>query len=133
MSQTRAIALSAMVGALVLGAGGAQSQAPASNPSFVLGSELYTRCQAAGADPGPCIMYVAGAIDQALAYEGTLRASGATIRTFCLPADSTPRKVTAVVMKYLTDHPEVRQYTAASDVHAAMMLAYPCPTSPAPQ
>lgn len=93
--------------------------------AFLTAADLASRCQGASVS-GDCIMYVAGALDAAMAMEAALRGMGQNVRTFCLPSDSTPRAVAEVVAKYLAANPEAAQSTGASAVHAAVVAAYPC-------
>ncbi len=93
--------------------------------AFLTGADLLSRCQGASVS-GECIMYVAGALDAAMAMEAALRGMGQNVRTFCLPSTSTPRAAAEVVAKYLAAHPAAAQATGASAVHAAVVAAYPC-------
>jgi hypothetical protein len=93
--------------------------------AFLTGADLASRCAAASVS-GECIMYVAGALDAAMAMEAALRGMGQNVRTFCLPASATSRAVAQSVAAYLAQHPDARNASAASAVHAAAVAAYPC-------
>jgi hypothetical protein len=117
----RAASLLATTALLIAAPAAAQDRTGA----FLTGADLLARCQGATVS-GDCIMYVAGALDAAMAMEAALRGMGQNVRTFCLPSNATPRAAAEVVAKYLAFHPEIAQSTAASAVHAAVVDAYPC-------
>jgi hypothetical protein len=50
-------------------------------------------------------------------------------RRACLPEVSVAGQARDVAVRYLTDHPESRHYTAASLVAEALEEAFPCPAA----
>jgi Rap1a immunity proteins len=74
--------------------------------------------QAGGLTP-ECYGYIIGVAD----VFDSQNASGV-----CMPKEAVARQVIDVVKKYLTEHPETRDYTAASEVQVALQEAFPCKT-----
>ena len=78
--------------------------------AFWSGNDLYERCDT---DNGQaklvCTAYIIGATD-ALTSNGIV----------CLPKNFTIRQTVDLVVKFLSDHPETRHYTAFSEVAVAM-------------
>ena len=69
-----------------------------------------------------CTGYIVGTLD-------SMRTIGeeANAPMFCLPPGVGEEQVTALVRKYLADHPERLRTRAASLIMNAMTGAYPCP------
>ncbi len=101
--------------------------APQSNaqvPSIALksGDDLWAACTGSGSEElGNCSGYVAGVADT-LAMMYTL---GMT-KVACTPMKTTVSQLVDVVVNDLRNRPEVRQYSAASTVAAALKRAFPC-------
>jgi hypothetical protein len=47
-------------------------------------------------------------------------------KVFCEPMDASPGQLKAIVMKYLTNHPESRHLTASSLIFSSLQQAFPC-------
>jgi hypothetical protein len=86
---------------------------------FLDGNILWGLCSSPTDSEGgvACRVYVAGVADTFAVYAP---------HKFCLPANATEIQIADVVTKYLRDHPESRQYTAESEVEAALSVAFPC-------
>jgi len=63
------------------------------------------------------VTYVVGVVDGFLATNEV---------PFCLPKDVTTGQLAAISKKYLTDNPEKRHFTAASNIAVALGKAFPC-------
>ena len=102
----------------------AAPQSPAPVPSVALksGDDLWAACTGSGSEElGNCSGYVAGVADT-LAMMYTL---GMT-KVACTPMKTTVSQLVDVVVNELRSRPEVRQYSAASIVGAALKRAFPC-------
>jgi hypothetical protein len=89
------------------------------------GNDLLRHCQDDETNyfsSGMCLGYVSGAIDALLANMYAQKTCW-----FELPGESTNKQLVDVTVKYLTDHPEQRQYLASVLVMVAMREAFPCP------
>jgi len=87
--------------------------------SFYDGNELYELClnQRASAN-----MYIVGVMDG-----GEFMASiNDSLKLICIPDRVIARQLTDVGCNYLRDHPEKRQYTAASTILGAFADTFPC-------
>lgn len=101
---------------------------------FFSGNDLYEICRDNGARTANCIHYVTGAVDQLLLLKQTPTHDGkSTVLTasgpqcgFYLPDGVTNSQLTDVVVKYLSDHPETRQWDASMLVWNAIHDAFPC-------
>lgn len=98
------------------------SGASAAEPTFssyLRGESLQRLCEA---DTASCEMYIVGVVDRMF-----LDASDQEQRTdFCLPQGVKSGQLRLVVMKYLRDNPEVLHAVAASNIGAAVSIAFPC-------
>jgi hypothetical protein len=101
---------------------------------FVSGEDLNTSCQAflwrlhnpntnatsvVVSDAEDCLSFVRGVFDAATIID-------APKYQLCTPEHTTTRTITELVAKFLDEHPEARQYTAASVVITRLQTAYPC-------
>jgi hypothetical protein len=79
------------------------------------GNELYRYCLAGSGEVGKtvCNNYIMGAID-------TLMMGG----VLCPPSNAQAGELIDMVIRYLRDNPDIRQYTAASNVTAALKEFY---------
>lgn len=87
--------------------------------SFYDGNAMYDLCLS---DRILAHMYVMGVLEGIEFYSDS--ASGAGL--ICLPKNAVARQISDVSCNYLRDHPEKRQYSAASIVTPALMEAFPC-------
>jgi len=79
---------------------------------FVTGNDLFSKC---GINSPLCMGYIAGVSD-------TMSTNG----DVCLPNDATVQQIVDIVVKYFSDHPERRHYSASSESGIALMQAFPC-------
>ena len=94
---------------------------PAEFDSFISGNDLYAVCKMPGFRPA-CMMYVAGAADAFM-----VAAANGGEQTRCMPSSVTAEQLTDIVIQSLEMLPQVRHYTAASLVQAAVENVFPCP------
>jgi Rap1a immunity proteins len=85
---------------------------------YFTGNKLLEICQD---DAAQCVRYIQGVTD------GQLAAITATSRdvAYCIPHESTAVQVKDVVVRFLTDHPELRHRPAAMLVANALANAWP--------
>jgi hypothetical protein len=102
--------------ALILPAS-AFSQDDGTTASFKNGTQLYQACTAASDSEklSFCIGYVMGVSD-----------SLQSLHLTCSPKEATGKQVTDLVVGYLRDHPDARQFVAAQEVTLALVKAFPC-------
>jgi hypothetical protein len=117
----RLFAAGAVIAAVV--AVSAEARADYDVPAFEGGNELYQKC---GANRVYCLGYVGGVSDAISAGEGST--GPISTHALCLPG---PGRVSQgqeldVVLQFLTQHPELRQYGAAYLVARALSEAFPC-------
>lgn len=93
--------------------------------AYVDGNRLYDACTSGNSDG--CMSYVSGVVDTLL-FTGVIRNAPGQGASICLPPSVIQQQLVDVVTNYLTAHPETRQYAAASEVSAALKIAFPCPT-----
>jgi hypothetical protein len=88
-------------------------------PSFKTGQALSVDCgpRAAGPPSAACVDYIQGVSDSLTLLAPT---------RYCPPAGVTVGRVTDAVRTFLEQHPEKRDYSAASTVTLALMTTYPC-------
>ena len=86
---------------------------PSLPQGFLHGDELYRICRMADEtqEKATCVAFIIGAVD-ALTQTHEV----------CLPRDVIGKQVVDKVINYLLSHPETRQYTAASQINAALKL-----------
>jgi hypothetical protein len=83
---------------------------------FSSGDQLFQRCTSQdGQQTLLCLGYVAGVADT-LALD----------KHICIPTTVTVDQVEAVVVKYLSDNPQSRQYGASSEAEIALVASFPC-------
>jgi hypothetical protein len=86
--------------------------------TFYDGNQLYRLCTSSNnGDANFCSGYVAASAD-------FLQNQNANY--VCLPPNVVVGQLMDVVKKYLTDHPETRQYIAISEIEVALEKAFPC-------
>jgi hypothetical protein len=85
--------------------------------AFLNSNQLYDECIV-----GP------GTVDDAACYSYVIGVADALLHTntICVPDGVTIERAKDVVIKYLRDNPDKRQYTAASNVTVALTYAFPC-------
>lgn len=88
--------------------------------AFIDGNTLWSFCQDS-AQLKSCLNYIIGVAD-VLMTQNT--------NTMCLPGNAIEGQLMDVVKKYLSDHPETRQFTAMSEVQVALQNAFPCSRVP---
>jgi hypothetical protein len=99
-----------------------KSTAPVPSIALKSGDDLWAACTGSGSEElANCSGYVAGVADT-LAMMYTL---GVT-KVACTPMKTTVSQLVDVVVNDLRNRPEVRQYSAASTVGAALKRAFPC-------
>ena len=93
------------------------SQDDGTTTSFKNGNQLYQACTAASDSQNMsfCIGYVMGVSDSLQGLHLT-----------CSPKEVTGRQVVDLVVGYLRDHSDARQYVAAQEVTLALVKAFPC-------
>ena len=93
------------------------SQDDGTTTSFKNGTQLYQACTAASDSQNVsfCIGYVMGVSDSLQGLHLT-----------CSRKEVTGRQVIDLVVSYLRDHPDARQYVAAQEVTLALVKAFPC-------
>ena len=93
------------------------SQDDGTTTSFKNGTQLYQACTAASDSEklSFCIGYVMGVSD-----------SLQSLHLTCSPKEATGKQVTDLVVGYLRDHPDARQFVAAQEVTLALVKAFPC-------
>lgn len=93
------------------------SQNAGPTTSFKNGIQLYQSCTATSEPEKTsfCIGYVMGVSD-----------SLQSLHLTCAPQEATGRQVTDLVVNYLRDHADARQYVAAQEVTLALVKAFPC-------
>jgi hypothetical protein len=92
------------------------SQDDGTTTSFKNGTQLYQACIAASdVQISFCIGYVMGVSD-----------SPQSLHLTCSPKEATGKQTVDLVVSYLRDHPDARQYVAAQEVTLALVKAFPC-------
>jgi hypothetical protein len=89
---------------------------------FMSGNDIFQNC--GSSDPlrhQYCGWYVLGAVDGFQTDQDNLKKT----LGFCLPR-VTQGQIIDMVVKFFTDNPNIRHYSAASGVLRAMQLAFPC-------
>lgn len=86
---------------------------------FYSGNELLVFCT--DAEVPVCLGYIAGVAD--------LLNDGLILPTWkqCIPENANLGQIKDVVVRYLTDHPQDRHYSAWSLVVMGIFEAFPCP------
>ena len=79
---------------------------------FVSGDDLFSKC---GINNPLCTGYITGVADIM-----------STNDDICLPKNGTIQQIVDIVVKYLSDHPQKRHYSASSEAGVALMQAFPC-------
>jgi hypothetical protein len=87
------------------------------------GNKLLEICKASEGSQSrvKCLGYVTGVHDAIAVFKST----GAVKISPCVPAGATPSQMADVVVKYLTENPKDRDYSAAGVVMAALINAWP--------
>ena len=107
----------------VLAAAFAVSSSPAL-ANYLTGKDLYGDCSKpqGSFSQGFCSGYISGVVD---AIEHYQVGKGAE-KSVCVPKEASIGQVKEVVVRYLTQHPDERNYTASSLVWDAVRNAFPC-------
>lgn len=88
-------------------------------PSFFLnGNKLFSLCKE---NRAYCVSYITGVSDSMEDVGPYLPAAKA-----CAPEGVTGAQIADVVIKYMTEHPATRHYSASSQVALALWDAFPC-------
>ena len=123
--------------AMIAGAGAllaiwcAPAQAARHDREFYNGDQLYRLCAAAREDSdyasrrAACRAYVLGVSDALQAAQGAMAPGGPEAPSICL-GEAEAEPLVEAVTRYLTDHPELRRYTAPDLVSAALRDRYRC-------
>jgi Ssp1 endopeptidase immunity protein Rap1a len=92
--------------------------------NYLTGKDLYADCSKPQGTFGQgfCSGYISGVVDTLEHYQVSKGAE----KSVCLPKEVSIGQVKEIVMRYLTQHADQRQYTAASIVWDAVRSAYPC-------
>jgi hypothetical protein len=120
MTFRRASGLIGGLSALALGLAFASSPAVAQSvaPAYVLGNTLWEACSSRN---DLCLAYIVGTADAIQAARGSLLGW-----RVCLPNGVTEGQAMDVVVQFLSQHPEMRQYAATGLVANALANAFPC-------
>jgi hypothetical protein len=88
---------------------------------FQTGNDLYRLCASVGDfHKGMCLGFIEGVADTMTSIR-----TGQGQRS-CIPREVEADQMREVVVKYLTEHPEDRNYSAASNALVAIAKAWPC-------
>src|ERR1700756_3455398 len=98
---------------------------------FLNGNDLYRYCISSNPfEDGACFGYVEGVMDARVREPESAVLRGAAPGTcWVIPHDVTAEQTRDVVIRFLGDHPAIRNYAAASLIAAALDAAWPCPAS----
>ena len=97
--------------------------------AFLTGNELLRRCSSSSYNQGLCHGYIEGVLD-----EGELANTQKNLNRYflrskwrvCIPIAVRSAQLEDIVKKFLTNEPEIRHFSAASLVGAALANAFPC-------
>jgi hypothetical protein len=98
----------------------------------ITGGELLTKCQASSDSSARryCDGYVAGVASGAMIASIAMSRARPEIRgvppVFCMPASTSPQRLTEIAIAFLTANPAGRRYDAASELILAFREAFPC-------
>lgn len=87
--------------------------------SFFEGNDLHELCETKRA---LAQAYVMGVTDGMDSYGVTSDGNS----PFCVPPNVRSKQISDIACNYLRDNPEKRQYSAASNIFAAVLAAFPC-------
>jgi Rap1a immunity proteins len=96
------------------------------------GNQIYENCNAEKDDVvyhqnyAACLFYILGVVD-ALQLGKSLYKND---DIFCIPENVRAGQLSAIVLKYLKDHPEERHWSASALVALALKGAFPCKLIP---
>ncbi len=94
--------------------------APARAEYFETGRDLYQKCKAAGtASQVFCFGFIIGIAD-------VMEDNSLDGRSACIPKDATIQQVAEVVIRFLEDNPDIRDFTGESLTVQALSERYPC-------
>lgn len=91
---------------------------------------LQTMCAKKDSPPEQmfCFAYIQGVMETYISADEIIEKSVIGGRVFsCLPKEVPESVVQAIIERYLADHPKDLQYSAVSEIGAALAEAYPCP------
>ena len=97
--------------------------------AFLTGNELLKRCSSSSYNQGLCHGYIEGILDEGELADEQDKVNRYLLRSkwrACIPIAVRSGQLEDVVKKFLTDKPEIRHFSAASLVGAAMANAFPC-------
>src|SRR5258708_5051567 len=87
---------------------------------FETGRDLYTKCKATGsAAQGFCFGFIIGIAD-------VMEDNPLDGRSACIPKEATVQQVTEVVIRFLENNPDIRDFTGESLTVQALSEKYPC-------
>ena len=87
---------------------------------FETGRDLYQKCRAAGtASQVFCFGFIIGIAD-------VMEDNSLDGRSACIPKDATIQQVAEVVIRFLDDNPDIREFTGESLTVQALSDKYPC-------
>ena len=120
----RVLLVAGLAVALMIGPAEADVLDPRESAAFIDGNHLRDMC----ADPGTYAVFVAGVVDTMRAVQ---EAGGSLFgRRVCLPKSVILSQAKDVVVRFLREHPEWMQYSAAKLVAVALDGAFLCPAAP---
>lgn len=89
---------------------------------FYTGNDLYKICGGTVETTPICSAYITGVTD-AFIFASTKNVPNSP----CLPYDTvTIAQIRDIVVKYLSENPDQRHYTASSNILVALKRAFPC-------
>jgi hypothetical protein len=93
----------------------------AKNGGFENGNDLLEKCRQVNGSPfwSFCFGYVGGIVDEMIMLPG-----GKSLA--CFPQNVTSEQLREVVVRFLSDHPELRYLSASSLATFALRRAFPC-------
>src|SRR5262249_46932591 len=111
--------------ALVLGLAFASSPAAAQSVglNYISGNILWETCSPSQHDTNNwlCMGYITGITDAVEAQNGSFMG-----RRVCIQSQVTPGQIVDVVVQFLGQHPEIREYAAPGLIAGALAKAFPC-------
>lgn len=99
--------------------------------SFESGNKLLEKCKGENnIDFGICVGYITAVSDE-IAFEekryAVVNGKPIAMLRACVRNGVTAGQLRDIVVKYLTEHPEIRDYSAEGPVGVALASAFPCP------
>lgn len=89
------------------------------------GNNLLLECAGNMLHQLACMYYISGVID-GVDLAQAQRATASKDRLFCLPATATQGQLQDIIVKSLSEHPELRHYPATYFIVDALSRTFPC-------